>query len=115
MMKNLCVYNTNNKNCNGIYIFKKKNEIKKNNLAHSICLYYNYWEHELNEDYTIQYFGALGHYGIYYKKRNYFSEKKIDKKYNKNRYPNRNSNEWVSYYKYYSEAGAETPKIIVLQ
>ena len=114
-MKNLCVYNTLNKYCNGVYIYKRQEEIKKNKLAHPICLYYNYWENESNKDYTIQYFGALGHYGIYYKKRNYFSEKKIDKKYNKNRYPNRNSNEWVSYYKYYSEAGAETPKIIVLQ
>ena len=27
--ENLCVYNTNNKNCNGIYVYKKDEEIKK--------------------------------------------------------------------------------------
>ena len=113
-MKNLCIYNTNNKNCNGIYIYKQKNEIK-NKLAHPICSNYNYWENELNSDYSIQYFGSLGHYGIYYKKKNYFSEKQLDKRYNKNRYPNRNSDEWISYYKYYSSAGDEKPKLVVLQ
>ena len=113
-MKNLCVYNTLNKNCNGVYIYKTKNKIKKNKLAHSICLYYNYWENELNPDYTIQYFGSLGHYGIYYKKQNYFSEKNEDRRYNKKRYPYKNNNQWISYYKYYNEAGINTPKIIIL-
>ena len=112
-MKNLCIYNTNNKNCNGIYIYKQKNEIK-NKLAHPICSNYNYWQNELNSDYSIQYFGSLGHYGIYYKKKNYFSEKQLDKRYNKNRYPNRKNNEWINYSCYYPEAGSKNPKIIVL-
>lgn len=112
-MKNLCIYNTNNKNCNGIYIYKQKNEIK-NKLAHPICSNYNYWQNELNSDYSIQYFGSLGHYGIYYKKKNYFSEKQLDKRYNKNRYPNRKNNEWINYSCYYPEAGSNNPKIIVL-
>lgn len=113
-MKDLCVYNTLNNKCNGVYKYKKLNEINKKKLAHSICIYYNYWEHESNPDYTIQYFGSLGHYGLYYKKQNYYSEKKTDKRYNKKRYPYRNNNEWISYYKYYNEAGKSCPKMCVL-
>lgn len=112
-MKSLCVYNTKNKNCNGIYVYKKDEEIKKN-LAHPICSNYNYWVNEVNPDYTIQYFGSLGHYGIYYKKRNYFSEKQLDKRYNRKRYPNRDDSEWINYNTYYPEAGDSNPKIIVL-
>lgn len=114
-MKKLCVYNTLNKNCNGIYVFKESTKIKQNQLAHPICKYYNYWEHESNPDYSIQYFAAYGHYGIYFKKQNYFSEKKVDNRYNRNRYPARNNNEWISYYKYYNKAGKQTPSIIVLE
>ena len=113
-MKNLCVYNTLNKYCNGVYIYKRQEEIKKNKLAHPICLYYNYWENESNPDYSIQYFGSIGHYGIYYKKQNYYSEKIKDKRYNRNRYPYRNDNEWINYNIYYSEAGRNNPKIVVL-